>query len=58
MHIEKTKINTKSYKNAITEYKTIDCLYKHLSLINIYPITGRKHQIRAHLNAVGNPDYW
>ncbi len=51
----KEKNTNKSYKNAITQYNTIDFLYKHLSLINIYPITGRKHQIRAHLNAVGNP---
>ena len=51
----KQKNGAKSYKNAITEYNTIDFLYKYLSLINIYPITGRKHQIRAHLDAVGNP---
>jgi 23S rRNA pseudouridine955/2504/2580 synthase len=49
------KRDFKNYKQALTKYKTTDLLYKHLAVVNITPITGRKHQIRAHFNYIGNP---
>lgn len=46
-------------KNAITKYKTIKTVNsiksKSLSLIDLFPETGKKHQLRKHLSAIGNP---
>ena len=35
-------------KKAITEYKVIDSLKGYISLLELNPLTGRKHQIRIH----------
>lgn len=39
---------------ALTEYKVLKRL-KDYSLLEIYPKTGRKHQIRTHLSYLGHP---
>jgi len=39
---------------AITKYKHLSATPTH-SLISVNPITGRSHQIRAHLAAIGHP---
>jgi 23S rRNA pseudouridine1911/1915/1917 synthase len=43
-------------KFALTEYRTIQ-RYKDASLLEINIQTGRTHQIRIHLNAIGHPIY-
>lgn len=45
-------------KEAITEYEveSVLCEGKY-SLINVYPKTGRTHQIRLHLSHIGHPIY-
>lgn len=42
-------------KKAITEYKVLDSVGKKFSLIEAMPVTGRTHQIRAHMEYIETP---
>ncbi len=43
-------------KEAITNFEIIQSSIKHnLSLAKLFPLTGRKHQLRAHLSLIGHP---
>ncbi|MEM6964983.1 MAG: RluA family pseudouridine synthase [Bacteroidota bacterium] len=45
-------------KKAITDYKMLEVvpsrIFEHLSLVQLFPITGRTHQLRIHLQQVGH----
>ena len=50
------KNNTRGAKEIITKYEVVDFnKAKNLSLVKIELITGRTHQIRAHMSSIGNP---
>jgi len=46
-------------KTAVTEYERIKTVvskrFGYLNLVKLFPKTGRRHQLRKHLSALGNP---
>ena len=52
--MEKMVVDPKSKEKAETSYQVIDSK-KGLSLLEVYPKTGRKHQIRVHLQSINHP---
>tara|TARA_B110000046_G_C13024583_1_gene413159 strand:+ start:1232 stop:2095 length:864 start_codon:yes stop_codon:yes gene_type:complete len=46
-------------KNAHTEFEVLKSViskrFEYLNLVKLVPETGRKHQLRKHLSAIGNP---
>lgn len=42
-------------KSAVTEYEVLDNVGDKYALVAASPLTGRTHQIRAHLEAIGTP---
>ncbi|MEE9407609.1 MAG: RluA family pseudouridine synthase [Polaribacter sp.] len=46
-------------KNAYTEFEVLNFViskrFEFLNLVKLQPKTGRKHQLRKHLTAIGNP---
>lgn len=41
-------------REAVTEYKVLE-KFKGYTLVEVYPKTGRTHQIRVHMKAIGHP---
>ena len=52
--LERIEKNKKIYEEAVTNYKVINKNSKY-SLIELKPITGRKHQLRKQTSLIGHP---
>lgn len=51
----KQKVCDKTGKKAVTFYKVLNREPQNISRVELYPITGRSHQLRIHMKAIGHP---
>jgi 23S rRNA pseudouridine955/2504/2580 synthase len=42
-------------QSAVTHYAVIDRAAQRVSLVSLKPVTGRQHQLRAHMAIIGHP---
>jgi 23S rRNA-/tRNA-specific pseudouridylate synthase len=48
------RVGRKSGKPALTRFKVVE-RFQGYALLDVFPKTGRMHQIRVHLQAIGTP---
>lgn len=51
----KQKIDYSHGKPSTTRYKRLDITADGNSVVELYPITGRSHQLRVHMSSIGHP---
>jgi 23S rRNA pseudouridine955/2504/2580 synthase len=52
---EQVGIDEDEGKRAVTEYRVLDSLARKYALMELRPLTGRMHQLRVHMKAIGCP---
>ena len=52
--VEQGKTKIRGAREAVTEYRLLQ-ENEQFSLVELHPKTGRMHQIRVHMKAIGNP---
>lgn len=48
------KVDLVNGKPSLTQWQTLET-FPHTSRLRLSPLTGRSHQLRVHLNAIGHP---
>jgi len=52
---ERVAVDDEDGKYAVTEYQVIEGLARKFALMELKPLTGRTHQLRVHMQAIGCP---
>ncbi|WP_420562166.1 RluA family pseudouridine synthase [Thalassobaculum sp.] len=52
---EKMVVDHETGKSAVTRYVTLEKLGRRAALVALFPVTGRTHQLRVHMAAIGTP---
>lgn len=53
--MEKVEIDNDAGKDAITRYQVLETLGDQMCWVELEPVTGRTHQLRVHMAAIGHP---
>ena len=51
----KQKVCAETGRKSVTYYKVLDREPQNVSRVELQPITGRSHQLRLHMKAIGHP---
>jgi 23S rRNA pseudouridine955/2504/2580 synthase len=54
-NVEKVMIDEDNGKSAVTMYTILERLGRSLAWVELMPVTGRMHQLRVHMAAIGHP---